>query len=119
MESIKIDSTYYGLNTANKFAFIEDIDTREYLQSAHQAITSCELWDWLRDYNTNTFMWDRSPEVTRIREKMREDPINGNHSGSSYGWTMRQMESLAKIGYNAYKQEYMVAQLQRLTGRSN
>ena len=114
-----MDSTYYGLNIANKFAFIEDIDSREYLQSAHQAITSCELWDWLRDYNTNAFMWDRSPELAIIKEKMREDPINGNHSGASYGWTMRQMEAVAKSGYDAYKQEYMVAQLKRLSGRSN
>jgi hypothetical protein len=114
-----MDITYYGLNIANKFAFIEDKYSREYLQSAHQAITSCELWDWLRDYNTNAFMWDRSPEVMRIREKMCKDPINGYHSGASYGWTMRQMESVAKIGYDAYKEDYMIAHIERLTGRSN
>ena len=114
-----MDSTYYGLNIANLFTFIEDENSREYLQSAHRAITSCELWDWLREYNTNAFMWDRSPEFTRIREKMREDPINEYHSGASYALTMRQIEAVAKIGYDAYKQEYMVAQLKRLAGRSN
>jgi hypothetical protein len=114
-----MDITYYGLNIANIFAFIEDKDSREYLQSAHRAITSCELWDWLRDHNADAFMFDRSTEVMRIREKMREDPINGYHSGASYGWTMRQMESVAKIGYDAYKEDYMIARIERLTGRSN
>ena len=95
-----IDEAYYG---NGEFDFIHNTSTRAFLKSAHKAISICELWDWLRDYNTDAFMFDKSPEVTRINAKMREDPINGNHSGSSYGFIMRDMEFIAKNGYENYK----------------
>jgi hypothetical protein len=47
------------------------------------------------------------PEIKRIDKKMREDPISGNHSGSSYGCMMRNMHFIAKNGYEAFKNEYI------------
>lgn len=81
-----------------------------YLVNAHWAITECELWDWLRTYEPpidKGFMFSTTQERERIDAKMREQDIAGGHSGSSYGFTMRVMEYIAKNGYENYKEEYL------------
>jgi hypothetical protein len=35
---------------------------------------------------------------------MEKDPINMDHSGSSYGWIMREIEYIAKYGYSKYEE---------------
>jgi hypothetical protein len=82
-----------------------------YLVNAHWAITECELWEWLRTYSPpegKGFMFSTTPERERIDAKMREQYIAGGHSGSSYGFTMRVMEYIAKNGYENYKEEYLI-----------
>ena len=41
-----MSSEYFG---NGKFEFADDW-SRPYFQSAHKAITICELWNWLRNY---------------------------------------------------------------------
>ena len=52
-------------------------------------------------------MFSTTPETERIDAKMREQDISSGHSGCSYGYTMRVMESIAKEGYERYKEEYL------------
>ena len=49
---------------------------------------------------------DKQDELDRINQQLWKDPININHSGNSYGFVMREMECLAKNGYNVYKNAY-------------
>ena len=100
------DELHYG---NGEFDFVRDDSTREFLKSAHKAISLCELWDWMRFYTPppNTgFGRSKTPELDRINQQMWKDPINGFHSGSSYGAIMREMEFIAKHGYNSYKNTY-------------
>ena len=99
---------HYGLHINNDklFNFINDKSTKEFLQSAHKAITNCEMWDWIRTTNIRSFMYDRGPEMQKIRTQMHKDPVNENHSGSSYGWVMREIEHIAKYGYSNYEEDY-------------
>jgi hypothetical protein len=72
------------------------------LTDAYQAITTCGLWDWMRTFSPEDgkgFMFSGHPNLDRINAAMKYD----GHSGASYGWTMRQMESLAKIGWEEHK----------------
>lgn len=72
------------------------------LADAYQAITACDLWDWMRVFRPKDgegFMFANHPNLDRINEEMKY----GGHSGASYGWTMRQMESIAKIGWDEHK----------------
>jgi len=104
-----MDSSFYGsFNT--QFEFVNDEQTREYLKSAHRAISTCELWDWMSTYTPdNGFMWDPHPHpnIKIIRTEMFKDEINSYHSGSSYGFIMREMEAIAKDGLARYKQRYV------------
>lgn len=91
------------------FEFVENKSIKELLKSAHRAISLCELWSWIRIYKPSKdrgFMWTQTPELDRINEQMWKDPINNNHSGSSYGFIMREMECIAKNGYTNYKNNY-------------
>lgn len=102
-----MDQTFYGsFNT--QFEFVKDKQTREYLKSAHQAITTCEMWDWMRTYTPDdSFMWDPHPNIKIIKTQMFKDEINSYHSGSSYGFIMREMETIARDGLAKYKQSYI------------
>ena len=94
---------YFG---DGKFEFASEW-SRPYFKSAHRAISQCELWNWLRNFEPEEdkgFMFARGvPELERLGEKMAEDPVNGGHSGSSYACTMRNMEFIAKNGYAKFK----------------
>jgi hypothetical protein len=103
-----MESTYYGLNTPHLFSFVTDHRTHEFLTSAHKSLSVCELWDWLRTYQPSRgFMFDDSLEGERIREEMKNYPVNNNHSGSSYAYILREMEYIAKNGYQQYAREYV------------
>ena len=103
-----MDLTYYGLNTSDLFAFITDKQIYEFLISAHQSISVCELWDWLRTYTPiRGFMFDNSAESQQIREQMQKYNVNNNHSGSSYAYILREMQYIAKNGYQQYAEEYL------------
>ncbi len=99
-----IDEAYYG---NGEFDFIHNTSTKAFLKSAHKAISICELWDWLRIYEPpRGFMFDNSKEIKQNNDQMYKDPINGLHSGSSYGGIMREIEFIAKNGYNQFKNNY-------------
>ena len=63
------DEIYYG---NGEFDFVRDESTKEFLKSAHRAISLCELWDWMRIYTPppNTgFMWSKAPELDKLNNK--------------------------------------------------
>lgn len=75
---------------------------------AHQAISRCELWDWLSRFDPGEggFMYGRkTSQLTRIDEIIHSGPIG--HSGSSYGITMRNMQYIAKHGYDKFHEEVL------------
>ena len=92
-----------------EFEFLNE-SSRSYFQSAHQAISRCELWNWLRNFEPEDgkgFMFTTGvPQLERLREELAKDPVNDGHSGSSYSITMRNMEYIAKNGYTAFKNKF-------------
>jgi len=104
--NINMPHTYYGNGT---FEFADEY-SREYLISAHKIITRCELWNWLRNFNPEPnrgFMFTQGvPELERLNEELFKDPVSSGHSGASYGITMRNMEYIAKNGYDVFKMTF-------------
>jgi hypothetical protein len=73
------------------------------LKDAYDAITTSDTWQWLRHYypdKESGFMYSSHPNLDRIQKQMK---MYDMHSGASYGWTMRQMESIAKNGWDEHK----------------
>jgi hypothetical protein len=78
-------------------------DTHEatLLADAYQAVTQVGMWDYLRLESTpgkDGFMLSTDIELAAISAAMTYQ----GHSGASYAWTLRQMEAVAKGGWEAY-----------------
>jgi len=55
-------------------------------------------WKFLKSYDPpKGFMFSEHPKLSEIESKVDQDGTIG-HSGSSYGWTMRQVERIIKHG---------------------
>jgi hypothetical protein len=73
-------------------------------RDAYEAISKCNLWEWLRTYSPEKdkgFMFSEHPNLTSINKAMKFD----GHSGASYAITMRVMESIAKNGWETLKSQ--------------
>jgi hypothetical protein len=88
---------------------IDDME-KEMLESAFNAISSVEGgWEFLKDYSppeNEGFMFVRSrPSMLEAIEVALVNAYGG-HSGSSYGWTMRNMEAIAKKGWDSWASKW-------------
>ena len=82
------------------FDFITDKFEREALEEAYKAIESVGAWAFMaEDPGEGGFMFSKNPMLEEINKAMKDV----GHSGSSYGWTMRQMQYIARHGLEAYK----------------
>jgi hypothetical protein len=101
-----LSNNYFG---NGEFEFTDEW-SRPFFQSAHRAISRCELWNWLQNFEPDEekgFMFTTGvPQLDRLRNELAKDPVNNNHSGSSYAITLRNMEYIAKNGYNAFKNKF-------------
>ena len=70
-----------------------DSHSREMVQDAYDTAVKLELLDAIKNLNPqNGFMFTNSPIIDKISANLKYT----DHSGSSFGWTMRQVEYLAK-----------------------
>jgi hypothetical protein len=72
------------------------------LQDADDAITKCGLWGWMAEFNPAAgvgFMFTRDDHLDRIHAEMK---MYDDHSGASYGWTMRVMQKVARLGKDKF-----------------
>lgn len=100
------------LRTLNKnifvpgqFLYIKSDNCREMLQNAWTAITQLELWDYMK-CDTESYMLSCDPEIDIIHKKMEALGYFG-HSGSSFGWTLRQIQYIAQNGEANYMDSYL------------
>ena len=92
---------------SSDFLKIKDPNTRYMIENAYQAITVTEGWDFMKTFNDNQngFMFSNNPMTGKIMSKMEELGYSG-HSGGSFGWTMRNMEFLAKHGKDKFLSKF-------------
>ena len=83
------------------FSFIRDDSSRQYVKDVYQATTKAEAWDLMKEEPElgKGYMFTSDPRYKCIQDKME---YYGDHSGASYGWTMRQAQFIAQKGWNAY-----------------
>jgi hypothetical protein len=84
-----------------EFKYINSKHSRNMLQNAYQAINQTETWNFVKK-DIESFSFSNTTEIKLISNKMTELGYYG-HSGVSFGWTMRQMQFIAKNGEEAFK----------------
>ena len=95
------------------FSFIKRDSERAMLEDAFQVISETEgAWDYLvqkgvPDPNSG-FMFSRDSFLMKLGEKVDRHGKIG-HSGATYGCTMREMERIAKKGWDTYVSEKLAA----------
>ena len=88
-----------------QFLYVDDANDKEMLQNAWTAITQLDLWDYMKR-DTYSYMMSSDPEINIITKKMEELGYDG-HSGSSFGWTLRQMQHIAQHGEDDFMDTYI------------
>ena len=113
MNDISLTETFIGvfppeppplqeeLFVPGEFKYVSSTNTREMLRNAYQAINQSETWPFIRN-DIKSFMFSDAPEIKLISKKMAQLGYYG-HSGFSFGWTIRQMQFIAKNGEEEYK----------------
>ncbi len=83
------------------FAAIPEMDSWEakMLKDIYDAVSELNMWENMRNFSEQSFMFSRSPWLSQVQGKMT---LMDQHSGSSYGICMRIIESIAKSGWDAY-----------------
>lgn len=90
---------------SGEFKYISNYHDRVMMTNAWQAITLTETWDFVKQ-DIDSFMFSWEPQISIISKKMEELGYNG-HSGSSFGWVMRNMQYIAKHGETKFHEEYL------------
>jgi hypothetical protein len=84
------------------FSFMKDASSRYYVEDAYKAVSAVDGgWAFLKEFvpeEGRGFMFSRHPMLDQINAR-----LDDGHSGASYGWTMRQMEYIAKHGLEAFQ----------------
>jgi len=71
------------------------------LSSAYNVIQQNEGWNLLRNFKEESFMSSKNSMINNLMTKIN-NAYGGGHSGSSMGNTMRNMEYIAKNGFDEY-----------------
>ena len=77
---------------------VYDVDFRQCLLDMAQTTTRLELWDWFKNEsppNDKGYMYWGHPNVEKISDGLTDNP----HSGATFGYCMRQMQAIAKQGF--------------------
>ena len=85
---------------SSTFNFITDSHEKVMIDTAYHAITSLELWDYMKQPN-NGYMLSSDKELELIMNEIQKLGYDG-HSGGSFGCTMREMQYIAQHGLSEY-----------------
>ena len=106
MNNSSTNTITYKTYTPGDFSFIPRESERKILKDAYDGISRVDgAWTYLArpdvpDQNKDATV-TRDPIINKISDEIDKDGKIG-HNGETYSWTMRQMECIAKFGWDGY-----------------
>ena len=88
------------------FSFINDESTRYMISSAYDCVTIKKAWECIKLFRGESFMFCKDNEVNNLMNFI-DSSYDYGHSGSSIGFTMRQLQLISNIGFDNYKNEWI------------
>ena len=85
------------------FSHVKDNLTRETLDLTYQAVTNTNSWDFLKTFSPpdkQGFMFASHPQLSKISWECEK--LGCGHSGCSWALALRDMEAIAKRGWDNY-----------------
>ena len=108
MSSNTADNAAAAVNTisAGDFASLPNISVLDMnmLKDAYNAVTASGAWDAIANFTGESFMFSSEPWLNDVQKHMK---LMDQHSGASYGCTMRIIEKIARDGWDAYVADYI------------
>jgi hypothetical protein len=97
-----------SIPVSGDFASIPGMSAHEaaMLADAYNAVRVTESWENFRNFSEQSFMFSGSTWLNAVQAEMK---MMDGHSGSSYGWTMRVIEFIAKNGWETYVRDMIAA----------
>ena len=92
----------------DRFNFIKDPHFKLCLEDAYRAVDELDLWNYLRENVINSFTYYEGPYQALHSKLLIKADLHKMHSGASYGITMRNIEQIAKNGFNQWKKDYIL-----------
>lgn len=77
------------------------------LQKMYEAISELELWDNIRDNppDKNTgYIFSNDSNIKRIGN--HEKVLGSGHSGATFAYSMRIMQTIAEVGFIKFKEDF-------------
>jgi len=74
-----------------------------YLTDVYETVDKLDLWEELKTYSPEEgkgFMFSQAQIISKISSNIK---LLDEHTGASYAWTLRQIEYIAKNGWEQYK----------------
>ena len=87
-----------------KFDYVEDHLTKQLLETAYDAITTLELWEYMKK-DIVSYMLSSDIELNQIMNQIIAIGYHG-HSGFSFGWIMREMQYIAQYGLLSHEESW-------------
>lgn len=85
---------------SSRFDFITNLYEKLMLETAYDAITSLELWNYMKTPN-KSFMLCLDIELDLIMNEVVKLGYDC-HSGISFAWTLREMQFIAQYGLSQF-----------------
>ena len=96
------------INDPSLFDFIKDDNAKIMLRNAYEAITKADCWSYMKK-DRETYMFANDTEIWKITDEMSRLGFC-DHSGSSFGFVMREMQYIAQNGFINWKNKYLLNQ---------
>ena len=84
--------------TSPDFSFM--YENSEMLKRAYHIVHSQDAWYLLTDFNTDSLVLKDIEKITTIVSEVNE---SYEHTGTSFGWTMIQLNYIATHGFEVFK----------------
>ena len=84
-----------------KFVSVYDCDFRTEIKTMADTITDLDLWKWFRTVDPpkdKGYSWWEHTNIELISKTLPNNP----HSGATFAYCMRQMQSIAKNGFTKW-----------------
>lgn len=88
------------------FSFIKHDNSKKMISSAYDCTTERDEWNLIRDFKGESFMFCNDHEINALESHI-DNMYEQGHSGSSMGWTMRQLQRIAHVGFHKFKEEWI------------
>jgi hypothetical protein len=81
------------------------------IKNGYQAIHVTETANFVKQ-DIESFQWSDDKRIWVITAKMEELGFTG-HSGFSFGWTMRQLQQIFRLGEAVYRRELLIEKIKK------